>query len=197
MNRFLAGRALLGMLVAMAAAPFPARADFYQLDGRFQCLDNPDAGCGAAGRVELHPPLPPKPATKAARALVVPPIEPPVQPQMTATSAKPPPKPAPRDPVHVIAAAVKSGRASAEDLERLRSLSHAGNAHATELLAWCDYHGIGVARDPVAAYVLYGIAALSGIPHARANQAVIYEYALSSDQRQRVLDIQNEVQASR
>jgi len=75
-------------------------------------------------------------------------------------------------------------------------LSQAGNAHATELLAWCDYKGIGAAPDPVAAYVLYGIAALGGVPTARQNQAVIYEYALTSEQRQKVLDMQNEVLAN-
>jgi TPR repeat protein len=187
---------LLFAVVLVAGAAASARADFYKLDGRFQCLGSAEASCGGAGRAELLPPLPPKPPAKEAVAFVAPPVEPPVQAHIAPASPKPARPAAPRDPILVLADNVKDGRVSPEDLQRLRTLSHAGNAHATELLAWCDYKGIGVPRDPVAAYVLYGIAALAGVSHARANQAVIYEYALSSDQRQKVLDIQNEIQTS-
>lgn len=192
MSRTLPRYAFFWTSLVILLAPVAAQADFYTLDGRFQCLDSGDPGCGGPGRVELHPP-PAEPAKKEVAALVSPPIERPAPPRAATNVAKSPREQVPHDPVLAIATRIKTDRPSAEDLQLLRDLSHAGNARATELLAWCDYHGIGVPRDAVAAYVLYGIAALAGISHARANQAVIYEYALSSDQRQRVLDIENEV----
>ncbi len=78
----------------------------------------------------------------------------------------------------------------------MHTLAHRGDSRAIELLAWCDYVGVGEARDPVAAYILYGIAALSGIARASTNQAVIYEYILTPDERQAVLDIQNDIGAA-
>jgi hypothetical protein len=197
MNRFLVRYGLLGTLSAIALSSLPARADFYRLDGRFQCLDGADSSCGGPGRAELHPPLPPKPKSDD-----VPPgldldADLAGQPQSARNDVGPQHESGPSDPVLAIAAKIKTDRVSAADVQLLRSLSRNGNARATELLAWCDYKGVGAPRDSVAAYVLYGIAALAGMPHARANQAVIYEYALSSDQRQRVLDIENEVRPNR
>lgn len=195
-DRLLARFAALGVAAALMSAAQPARADFYSLAGRFECLDKPDGSCGGPGRADLHMPAAPKPAAKevtaaTAPSIVAPPQPPqPAPPQTAATASRPP------DPVEEIAASIKRARVSAEDVATLHRLSQAGDGRATELLAWCDYKGIGVARDPVAAYVLYGIAALAGAPHARANQTVIYDYALTSDQRQRVLDIQNEVLAN-
>jgi len=195
MSRRLARLAALGLVAAAIGAAPPARADFYSLAGRFQCLDKPDGSCGGPGRADLHMPVKPKPAPKETAA-AAPIIDPLTLPQPTAPKTKAATS-GPYNPVEAIAAAVKHHEVSSEELATLRRLSQTGNAHATELLAWCDYKGIGVARDPVAAYVLYGIAAMAGIPRASANQTVIYEYALTSDQRQKVLDIQNEVMATR
>ena len=100
--------------------------------------------------------------------------------------------PGPQDPIIEIAARIEGGKPSSEDLKHLLKLSRSGDGRAIELLAWCDYFGIGVPRDPVAAYILYGIASLAGIAGADANQAVIYDYALTPNQRQLVLDIQND-----
>ncbi|HKT16569.1 MAG TPA: hypothetical protein VJR47_00920 [Stellaceae bacterium] len=195
MRLSLARLALLG--AAAAACVAPAHADFYTLDGRFACLDKPDAGCGGPGRAELRLPAE-KPAAAAQDATVAiapapadpPPPSRPTAPQTKAAAS------GPYNPVDAIAAAIKRNRVSAEDVATLQRLSQAGNARATELLAWCDFKGLGVARDPVAAYVLYGVAALAGIPKASANQTVIFEYALTSEQRQKVLDMQNELLAN-
>lgn len=191
-----AGLAAFGIAIAAAGLAPPAQADFYSLAGRFECLAKPEGSCGGPGRAELLPPPPPKSAAKETTAAIAaprpdaPPALQPTAPHTEASASRA------RGPVEMIAAAIRRGRVSAEDRTTLQRLSKAGNAHATELLAWCDYKGIGVAPDPVAAYVLYGIAALGGIATARQNQAVIYEYALTSEQRQKVLDIQNEVLAN-
>jgi len=97
-----------------------------------------------------------------------------------------------QDPLHEIASRIEAGKPSSEDLHRLRTLSRTGDGRAIELLAWCDYFGVGLPRDPVAAYILYGIASLAGVAGASANQAVIYNYVLTPNQRQMVLDIQND-----
>ena len=189
--------AALGIAMAVASLAVPAQADFYSLAGRFECLDKPAGSCGGPGRAELLPPPASKPAAKettttavAAPHLDAAPPRQPTTPQTEANASRE------RGPIETIAAAIRRGQVSAADRATLQRLSQAGNAHATELLAWCDYKGIGAASDPVAAYVLYGIAALGGVPTARQNQAVIYEYALTSEQRQKVLDMQNEVLAN-
>lgn len=189
--------AALGIAIAaVASLAVPAQADFYSLAGRFECLDKPAGSCGGPGRAELLPPPVPKPAAKETTAttasphLDASPARQPTTPQTEASASRE------RGPIETIAAAIRHGQVSAADRATLQRLSQAGNAHATELLAWCDYKGIGVAPDPVAAYVLYGIAALGGVPTARQNQAVIFEYALTSEQRQKVLEIQNEVLAN-
>jgi hypothetical protein len=189
--------ATLGIAIAaVASLAVPAHADFYSLAGRFECLDKPAGSCGGPGRAELLPPPAPKPAAKETTAAVASPrldAAPPRQPTTPQTEANASRE---RGPIETIAAAIRHGQVSAADRATLQRLSQAGNAHATELLAWCDYKGIGIAPDPVAAYVLYGIAALGGVPTARQNQAVIFEYALTSEQRQKVLEIQNEVLAN-
>lgn len=182
--------------MTVASLAPPAQADFYSLAGRFECLAKPEGSCGGPGRAELLPPPAPKPAAKEPTAAIASPrldaspAQQPTAPQTAASASRA------RDAVETIAAAIRRGQVSAADRATLQRLSEAGNAHATELLAWCDYKGIGVAPDPVAAYMLYGIAALGGVATARQNQAVIYEYALTSEQRQKVLDMQNEVLAN-
>ncbi len=83
---------------------------------------------------------------------------------------------------------VLSGRPSTTDIDTLKMAARAGDAHATELLAWCKFDGLGTSRDPVDAYLLYGIAAVAKVPHADENQAMIYDTVLTPEQRHRVLD---------
>jgi hypothetical protein len=174
--------ALAGLAAALCFGP--AHADFYTLEGRFHCLDAPAANC-----VDMTPVTPlagspddEAPPAKAEPAIEVPPLV--VNAEQGKDTA--------RDPILDIATRVEAGKPSAADMRRLQSMAHDGDGRAIELLAWCDYAGIGVPRDPVAAYLLYGVAAMAGITRASANQAVIFEYVLTPNQRQMVLDIQNE-----
>jgi len=177
--------ALAGLVAALYLGP--AHADFYTLEGRFQCLDKAASDCtdmspvmplaGSPNDAAIVPP-----GTPAEPALEVPP------PVVKAEQDKA----APRDPVLDIASRVEASKPTKADMNRLQSLSREGDGRAIELLAWCHYAGIGLARDPVAAYLLYGVAALAGVTRASANQRVIFEYALTPDQRQMVLEIQNE-----
>jgi hypothetical protein len=59
-------------------------------------------------------------------------------------------------------------------------------------LAWCKLNAIGMVRNPVEAYLLYGAAGNGALPNARDNQRLIYERDLNSEQRQQVLDLANE-----
>ena len=77
------------------------------------------------------------------------------------------------------------------DIALLESHAKTGEAAAIELLAWCEYSGVGVKTNPVHAYFLYGEAAEAGAPKAHANQQLIYGRVLSQEQRQQILDIQN------
>ena len=170
-----------------------ARANFYTIEGRFQCLDHADSSCVDTNEGEQKPKTPPSVAPsnpKAAQEALVPdPLLHAPTALISAEQSHGTPSP---DPVVDIAARIETGKPSREDLGRLRTLSRSGDGRAIELLAWCDYAGIGLPRDPIAAYLMYGIAALAGISTASANQAVIYEYVLTPDQRQMVLDIQND-----
>jgi hypothetical protein len=102
------------------------------------------------------------------------------------TRAEPPA--AVEDPLSMIAKRVQAGTANGGDITWLRQAAHAQNARAVELLAWCELHGVAVPSDPIQAYILYGIAASNGLPHARDNQALVYEQSLTSDQRQQLLN---------
>jgi hypothetical protein len=53
-------------------------------------------------------------------------------------------------------------------------------------------NAIGMARDPVEAFLLYGAAGDAALPNARENQRLIFERDLDSDQRQQVLNLANE-----
>jgi hypothetical protein len=188
-RKFSRSVAALAILVAGLGAN-TARADFYTLEGRFACLENAAATCVDMGRVTEKPQSDSKPIVAPSLptlALATPAIQ---APALTKTA--PGQKSAPSDPFLDIAERIKTGKISSEDLHRLQMGSHAGDGRAIELLAWCDYFGIGLPRDPVAAYILYGIAGLAGIPGTSTNQAIIYDYGLSSDQRQIVLDIAND-----
>jgi len=181
------GSALAVAGIAFGFAAAPAHAEFYQLDGRFQCLERPHAVCGD----ESELPSGDKPHAITAAPLPSPRTEPRRQePPVVAPALSV--DMAPRDPLLDIAARIGARQVSAHDLAQLHALANKGDGHAIELLAWCDYRGIGMPRDPVAAYLLYDVAAAAGIAHARENRAVIYEYALTPDQQQLVLDIRND-----
>lgn len=175
----LAGCAATAITVALADFS-PARADFYSLDGRFQCLDHANTICGdARPLVSLTPPaVTVQPVPEAGPAQLAPPV-----------AEKQAPLAPVEDPLRAIARRVQSAAPTADDIFWLRQQAHEQNPRAVELLAWCSLHGIGMATDPVAAYVLYGMAANAGVPHARDNQAVVYEEELSSDQRQQLLNL--------
>lgn len=168
----------------------PAWADFYTLDGKFACLSDGEDNCADRGHAadKLVPKKPPETPAVAAPTSDDPLIQAP--PSLSShTKAQ---NGAMQDPLQEIASRIEAGKPSSEDLHRLRALSRTGEGRAIELLAWCDYFGLGLPRDPVAAYILYGIASLAGIAGASANQAVIYNYVLTPNQRQMVLDIQND-----
>lgn len=183
----------IAALAGLAAALFfaPARADFYSLEGKYHCLETPGADCADMSPVAPAPSSSDedetdRPAARAPSeepAIEVPPL------LMSAEQSRPEVSP---DPMVDIATRIEAGKPSTADLRRLRTMSRSGDGRAIELLAWCDYAGVGVPRDPVAAYLLYGVAALAGISRASANQAVIFEYVLTPNQRQMVLDIQND-----
>lgn len=180
------GRAAVVALALGWAAP--ARADFYTLDGRYRCIERGDAVCGDA-RLLPH---------AAAKHAAAPPIADaaPSEPFLTlapepSVSAAPP-LPRAGDPLHAIALRLQARRPAKGDLAALEAQAHGGNPRAIELLAWCDLNAVGMKRDPVEAYLLYGAAATAGLPHARDNQAAIFERYLDSDQRQTVLALANE-----
>lgn len=174
---------LLGLALALAGPAVPARADFYALEGRFQCLERPGAVCfDATPDPVLTPPAPRDSAApespKGARAA------------LSVKSA--PPRAAALAPVDPLLAATRRIERNAPapgDLDMLRRSADGGDRGALELLAWCAFRGIGMNKDAVAAYLLYGRAATLGVPHARENQALIYERNLTSDERQKVLDM--------
>jgi hypothetical protein len=181
-------RIFLALTLALAVMPRGARAEFYTLEGRFQCLDRPDAVCFDAVAAKLEPPFaPPAAAAPDSRdstsEAVVAELHP-------STRTPPPAAKEPADPVLAIANRIERARPEAGDLDRLRRAAEAGDGRAIELLAWCALKGIGTGRDPVEAYLLYGKAAAAAVPRARQNQALVYESALSSSERQRVLDLQ-------
>jgi hypothetical protein len=163
------------LVLPVVAAP-PALADFYKLEGRFQCLERADAIC-----YDATPSLPPTPAVAPAA---------PVQatPKAAQRSAAAPS--APVDPMRALANRIKLKEPAPGDLDLLRRKADTGDRGAIELLAWCALHGIGTERDPVEAYLRYGKAAANAVPRARENQAVIYEQDMSQAQRQHVLDLE-------
>lgn len=175
----------LAAAVALAAAPLPARADFYTIEGRFQCLDKPGAVCFDA----VIPP---------ASLLAEPAPRPAAEPHPTAAEVAPPaatarapapPVKAAVDPVLAIAARIERKEPADGDVATLRRAAEAGDTRALELLAWCLLRGIGAPRDAMAAYDLYGRAAAAGVPRAAENQRLVFERSLTSDERERLLEV--------
>jgi TPR repeat protein len=174
---------IMGAVAAAAAAAIsPAQAYFYKLDGRFECLEGPNPVCGDATTSPA-----PKPQTS------VPMIVAPMAPSSPATIAvQSSPNPPPGDPFAAMASRIRTGHPSTSDIATLIEDAKSGNPRAIELLAWCELSGLGLKRDPVEAYILYGVANAAAVPHAGDNQAVIYEMDLTSEQRQQVLDLENQ-----
>jgi TPR repeat protein len=182
-------RCVAAVLLA-AIGTSPAWADFYTLDGKFACLSDGEANCADRGHA-ADKLIPKKPAESPAVAVPMS-DDPLIQAPPSLSSHAKAQNGTVQDPLHEIASRIEAGKPSSEDLHRLRTLSRSGDGRAIELLAWCDYFGLGLPRDPVAAYILYGIASLAGVAGASVNQAVIYNYVLTPNQRQMVLDIQND-----
>jgi len=148
------------MLACAVSLAGPARAQFYDLDGAYRCLKTPDADCEK--NLRDRPPPPPRAAAEA------------------------PSKPSDPEFAEVVGH-VRSKNVGPKDIEVLRRLAQANEPRAVEVLAWCELNGLGTARDPLAAYRLYRQAAGLDVPHARENQAAIFERQLSSEQRQAIL----------
>jgi len=93
--------------------------------------------------------------------------------------------------MHDVAARIQGRTATTGDIALLQARAKTGDLRALELLAWCEYTGTGLRRDPVMAYLHYGAAAIIGLPTARANQAAIYKSALTAEEKQEVLEFEN------
>jgi hypothetical protein len=179
--RCIARFSILASLV-LAATAVPARADFYRLDGRFECLARTDAVCFDKTPTPPDPFAPPLVAGHAPVAS---------QPAPTPPLANRGPRTArPPDPVLAVADRIERGHPNADDLDLLRRAAAAGDPRAVELLAWCSLRGIGTGRDPLQAYLLYGKAASLDVPHARENQRLVYERSLNSAERERILEME-------
>lgn len=179
------------------AAP-SAQADFYSLEGRYQCLEAGAATCGDAAPVAGAPaPQIAAPAGTTSGATAPPRAaassDGPTPPVGAAPGARIPwhRTAPPADPLADIASRIKARKPAPGDLAMLEARAKAADPRALDLLAWCAYAGIGEPHDPVRAWLLYGEAAAAGAPGARRNQAALYEGTLTPEQRQRVLDIEN------
>jgi hypothetical protein len=176
-------RALPFLLAALVLSPQRALADFYSVEGRFQCLEKAGAVCFDAAVPRpflLTDPPPPPPVAPPATVLTPPPAP---APKPAAAL-----RPAPIDPVLAIAHRIEQEKPAAGDLASLRRAADAGDTRALELLAWCALNGIGMPRDAMAAYRLYGEAAKAGVPHAGENQRLVFERSLTSDEREALLE---------
>lgn len=170
-------------LALCAAGATPSQAQFYSLEGRYQCLNDPSAVCYDA----TPSTLPPKPSSAAPRDAAA-------KPEAKAAARQgAAPSPASADPLAAVATRLQSGSAAPHDIALLRQRAAAGDERATELLAWCHLKGVGMQQDPIPAYLLYGVAAKLGVPNARRNQAIIYETDMTPEQRQIALTIEDRV----
>jgi hypothetical protein len=166
----------------------PAHADFYDLKGRYECLADPEKTCYDA---VPSPPDAPPPADLDIPVPVAPPSEH-KEAKTPSAADKPaePPKP-PADPMTEIAGRLQQHKPEDGDIILLVARARDGDPRAFEMLAWCSLTGTGVPRDPVRAYVLYGRAAALGARTGRESQALVFKRALSQDQRQQVLEMEN------
>jgi hypothetical protein len=170
---------------ALCFIAIPAHADFYRLDGRFECLAHPEALCFDKSEAppdpyEQHAVVPS--GSPLAQPTVRPP--PPVALEMPRAPNRPP------DPVLIIAARIRHGHPDAGDVAVLRRAAEANDPRAVEVLAWCLLRGIGAERDAYQAYLLYGKAAELSVPLAQENQRLVFERSLSSNERERILELE-------
>jgi hypothetical protein len=183
----LSRQAFIALTVGLVGLPSAARAEFYSLEGRFQCLERGDKVCFDSSVAKLEPPFA-APAAAAPDSSDSPVPVAVSRPEPTTRSTLSPK--APPDPILAIAQRIERARPGPGDLDRLRHAADAEDGRAIELLAWCALKGIGTGRDPVEAYLLYGKAAVASVPRARQNQALVFETVLTSAERQHVLDLQ-------
>jgi TPR repeat protein len=178
-------RFFIAIVLALGATTVPARADFYRLDGRFECLGRPDAVCFDKTPASADPYAPAAaPPSDSVHERARPSSPSAVAAPTTHAASRP------LDPILAIAARVKREHPDPDDLGDLHRAAAAGDARAVELLAWCALRGIGTGRDPMQAYLLYGKAADLSVPHARENQALVYERSLSSAEREHILEME-------
>ncbi len=191
--------ACIAAVLATAGAR-TARADFSELERQYECLKDPDAVCYDATPSGADPSAAetvaephaekaaPAPADATAAVRPAPPERKPAASARAEGSASP--AAAAPDSLRAIAARLEARKPSAADLAVLQARAKAGNARALELLAWAELMGVGVARDPVQAYFLYGKAAAAGAPTGRRDQAAVYEGTLTPEERQQILLIE-------
>jgi len=170
-------------LALCATAATPARAQFYSLEGRYQCLNDPSAVCYDATPSTLAP----------KKKSAVPDSSAPAKPEAKAAATRAVAPSAAADPLAAVAARLQSGAAVPHDIALLRERAAASDSRATELLAWCHLKGVGMEKDPIPAYLLYGVAARLGVANARRNQAIVYETDMTPEQRQVALTIEDRV----
>jgi len=182
---------MLGAITAAALlAKLPAaQAELFSLSGRFQCLESGAAVCGDAQQIAKQPAASAPAIAQAdiAAPIAVPTAAAPIE--RLAPAATPAARAV--DPVQVVATRIQARRPSSNDIAWLAQAARDGDARAIELLAWCKLNAIGMARDPVEAFLLYGAAGSAALPNARDNQRLIFERDLDSGQRQQVLELAN------
>jgi hypothetical protein len=174
----------------LCAAPSPSAADFYDLNGRFECLAVAGAVCYDATPSPAEPP-PAKEEPPAEPSAEAPPQRPDGAPPGTGKPAGKATPVAAADPLREIAQRLQARKPEPNDLAALEGRAKQGDARAIEMLAWCHFAGVGVPRDPVRAYFLYGDAATAGAPTGRQNQRQLFERGFTPEQRQQVLQIEN------
>jgi hypothetical protein len=190
--------------LALAAAPVPARAQMFDLQGLLECIDHPDTPqCrdrAAPDDDERPPTVTPTAPDAAAGPAAGEDNEFAIETTPPRPRAKPEPPPLPPPPPPTIAdlkaalGRIQANRQSEADMALLEKQAEARVPAAVEVLAWCYLNGRGRAADPIKSYVLYGEAARLNVPNAKKNQETIFA-AMSSDQRQRLLDMQSKGKA--
>jgi hypothetical protein len=190
-RRACAARLVFLALALCGIGAAPSRGQFYSLEGRFECLNDPEAVCYDATASKSAGKPRPEPQLHAAPVSAEPAM--PKAKAAPAHGAPAPPSAAASDPLGEVATRLQGGTAAAPDMALLRGRTAAGDKRATELLAWCHLKGVGVRQDPVPAYLLYGVAAKLGVLGAERNQAIVYETGMTSEQQQQALAIENRV----
>ncbi|HUK59388.1 MAG TPA: hypothetical protein VLV50_09175 [Stellaceae bacterium] len=149
-------RLILAAGLATLAA-FPARAQFYDLDGAYHCVTSPDDACTKA---ETDAPAPSLPLA---------------QEQTDAPS------------FGEAIERVKKRKPTDADMHLLAARADAKDPRAVEVMAWCKLNGIGTKPNALDAFWLYHEAAGLGVATAKRNEIAIFEHRLTSAERQEVL----------